>query len=316
MRAEGAGGINMISRIDYKNIVLLGAPVEEGAGRLGCAMGPAALRLAGIQPALEKLGHKVEDRGNLAPEEMAGFTLPGLARHAALIGGWTRTLERAAYEALKEGRLPVFLGGDHSLSMGTVAGAVRHAEEQGRKLFVLWMDAHADFNTPATSPSGNMHGMSVAFFCGADGFSGILPDDRPAVAPEHVFMCGIRSVDADERAELAKAGVNVFDMRFIDENGIVAAMKRIIETVKRAGGLLHLSFDTDFLDPDIAPGTGTTVRGGGTYREAHVAMEMLYDSGLVTSLDIVELNPFLDDRGKSAYLLVELMGSLFGQKIF
>ncbi|RCS22292.1 arginase [Phyllobacterium salinisoli] len=306
----------MISQIDRKNIVLLGAPVEEGAGRLGCAMGPAALRLAGIGPALEKLGHTVEDRGNLAPENLSGFTLPGLARNAALIGGWTRTLDCAAYETLKNGKMPIFLGGDHSLSMGTVAGAVRHAEEQGRKLFVLWMDAHADFNTPATSPSGNMHGMSVAFFCGVDGFSGILPDDRPAVAPENVFMCGLRSIDPDERAELTRAGVNVFDMRFIDENGIVAAMKRVIETVRQADGLLHLSFDTDFLDPEIAPGTGTTVRGGGTYREAHVVMEMLYDSGLVTSLDIVELNPFLDDRGKSAYLLVELMSSLFGQKIF
>lgn len=302
--------------IDHKNIVLLGAPVEEGAEQLGCAMGPAALRLAGIQPALEKLGHEVDDRGNLAPDHIAGLALAGSARDAALIAGWTRTLERAAYETLKEGRLPIFLGGDHSLSMGTVAGAARHAADTGRKLFVLWMDAHADFNTPATSPSGNMHGMPVAFFSGAGGFSGILPDDRPVVPPQQVFLCGIRSIDPDERAELTKAGVNVFDMRFIDENGIVAAMRRVIEAVKREGGLLHVSFDTDFLDPDIAPGTGTLVRGGGTYREAHLVMEMLYDSGLVSSLDIVELNPFLDDRGKSAYLLVELVSSLFGQKIF
>ncbi|PYE86353.1 arginase [Phyllobacterium leguminum] len=306
----------MITQTSHKHVTLLGAPVEEGAESLGCAMGPAALRLAGIRPALEKLGHQVEDRGDLAPENQDTFALPGSARNAPLIVGWTRTLERAAYQTLKDGRLPIFLGGDHSLAMGTVAGAARHAAEQGRPLFVLWMDAHADFNTPATSPSGNMHGMPVAFFCGADGFSGILPDDRPLVAPEQVFLCGIRSIDPAERAELAKAGVNVFDMRFIDENGIVAAMKRVIETVRQAGGLLHVSFDTDFLDPDIAPGTGTTVRGGGTYREAHLVMEMLYDSGLVTSLDIVELNPFLDDRGKSAYLLVELVSSLFGQKIF
>jgi arginase len=301
---------------DYKKITLLGAPVEEGAGKRGCALGPAALRLAGIQPALEQLGHDVEDRGNLEPQKIGDFSLEGSARDAALIAGWTRTLDEAAYSALKDGRLPVFLGGDHSLAMGTVAGAARHAAEEGRKLFVLWMDAHADFNTPATSLSGNMHGMSIAFFCGADGFSGILPDDRPLVAPQNVFLCGIRSIDPAERAELAKAGVNVFDMRFIDENGIVAAMRRVIDEVKRENGLLHLSFDTDFLDPEIAPGTGTTVRGGGTYREAHLAMEMLYDSGLVTSLDIVELNPFLDDRGKTSYLLVELVSSLFGQKIF
>ncbi|WP_420960481.1 arginase [Brucella sp. IR073] len=300
----------------HKKIILLGAPVEEGAECLGCSMGPAALRLAGIGPALERLGHEVEDRGNLAPEELPDFALPGAVKNAPVIAGWTRTLERAAYDARKEGGVPVFLGGDHSLSMGTVAGAARHAAEQGKKLFVLWLDAHADFNTPATSLSGNMHGMPVAFFCGAEGFSGILPDDRPVVAPNHVFLCGIRSIDPAERAELARAGVNVFDMRFIDENGIVPAIKRVTETVSQAGGLLHVSFDTDFLDPEIAPGTGTTVRGGGTYREAHLVMEMLHDSGLVSSLDIVELNPFLDDRGKTAYLLVELVSSLFGQKIF
>ncbi|GGA90143.1 arginase [Brucella endophytica] len=300
----------------HKKIVLLGAPVEEGAESAGCAMGPAALRLAGIGPALERLGHEVEDRGNLSAEHLPAFALHGAAKNAPLIAGWTRTLERAAYDALNESGVPVFLGGDHSLSMGTVAGAARHAAEQGRELFVLWMDAHADFNTPATSLSGNMHGMPVAFFCGREGFSGILPDDMPVVAPNHVFLCGIRSIDPAERAELAKAGVNVFDMRFIDQNGIVPAIKCVLETVAQAGGLLHVSFDADFLDPEIAPGTGTTVRGGGTYREAHLVMEMLYDSGLVSSLDIVELNPFLDDRGKTAYLLVELVSSLFGQKIF
>ncbi|MGH6760653.1 MAG: arginase [Phyllobacterium sp.] len=306
----------MAYQIKTRDIALIGAPVEEGAGKLGCAMGPSALRLAGLGPALEALGHAVEDHGNLTPENMAGFQLAGLAKNADTVGGWTRALERAAYETLKSGRTPIFLGGDHSLSMGAVAGAVRHAHEQHRKLFVLWMDAHSDFNTPLTSPSGNMHGMSVAFFCGFDGFDGILSADRPVVQPDHVFMCGIRSVDRDEHTELMRAGVNVFDMRSVDEIGMAAVMKRVIETVKRAGGMLHLSFDTDFLDPDLAPGTGTTVRGGATYREAHVAMEMLHDSGLVTSLDLVELNPFLDDRGKSAYLLVELVGSLFGQRIF
>ncbi|HET7412334.1 MAG TPA: arginase [Pararhizobium sp.] len=299
-----------------RTITLLGAPVEEGAGQLGCGMGPSALHVAGLQPALEKLGHTVIDRGNLAPDPMPGFALAGNTRNAPVIAGWTRALERAAFETLQEGAFPIFLGGDHSLSMGSVAGVARHAAAERRPLFVLWLDAHADFNTPQTSPSGNMHGMSVAFFSGLAGFEGILPASRPIVRPDRVSLLGVRSIDADERTALTEARVNVHDMRAIDEFGIVPIVRSLIETVGETDGLLHVSLDVDFLDPSIAPGVGTTVRGGATYREAHLVMELLSDSGLVSSMDLVELNPFLDMRGQSALLLVELVSSLFGQEIF
>ena len=200
--------------------------------------------------------------------------------------------------------------------MGSVSGVARHAAEAKRPLFVLWLDAHSDFNTPATSPSGNMHGMPVAFFCGEQGFDGILPADRPLVPSKNVFQLGIRSIDPAERDAISRRGVNVFDMRTVDERGAAAIMRDVIRTVSDANGLLHVSLDVDFLDPDVAPGVGTTVPGGATVREAHLVMEMLCDSGLVTSLDLVELNPFLDDRGKSARVMVELTASLFGRRIF
>jgi len=192
------------------------------------------------------------------------------------------------------------MGGDHALSMGSVSGMLRYARDIDRPIFVLWLDAHADFNSPVTSPSGNIHGMPVAYVCGEADLGAILPHDRPLIDPKRVFQVGIRSVDTRERDEIAEHGVNVFDMRSIDENGIGYIMKSILSTVARENGLLHVSFDVDFLDPDLAPGVGTTVPGGATYREAHLIMEMLCDSGLVSSLDLVELNPYLDDRGKSA----------------
>lgn len=199
--------------------------------------------------------------------------------------------------------------------MGSVSGMARHAQDVGRPLFVLWLDAHADFNSPATSPSGNMHGMPVAFFCGEAEFAPILPKDRPLVDPKKVYQVGIRSVDAREREEIAEHGVNVFDMRAIDEMGMAHIIRQIVDEVRAANGLLHVSLDVDFMDPELAPGVGTTVPGGATFREAHLIMEVLCDSGLVSSLDVVELNPFLDDRGKSARILVELTASLFGRRI-
>lgn len=300
-----------------KTVALFGVPVDEGAGRAGCKMGPEALRVADLAHELRELGHVVEDRGNLAPELVeTSFAVPGAARNARLIAGWTRTLERAAYESLAGSEFPVFMGGDHSLAMGTVAGAAGHAAEIGRPLMVLWLDAHADFNTPLTSPSGNMHGMPVAYFCGRSGITGILNDDRPLVQPQDVFIFGARSIDFDERQALRQAGLNVYDMRLIDEFGVVGVMRDILDRVAAAKAMLHVSLDVDFLDPEIAPGVGTPVRGGATYREAHLVMEMLYDRGLATSLDLVELNPFLDERGKSALLLVELVASLFGRQVF
>jgi arginase len=299
-----------------RTIELIGAPVEAGAGRRGCIMGPAALRVAGIDDTFVSLGHFVVDLGDVAPATDPAFRLEGTARNAGAIAGWTRALDEAGYQSMRRGAFPVFLGGDHSLSMGSVSGVARYAAEAGRPLFVLWLDAHTDFNTPRTSLSGNMHGMPVAFFCGEAGFDGILPADRPVVAPQNVFQLGIRSVDPAEREAIGLRGVNVFDMRMLDERGVAAIMRNVIRTVADAHGLLHVSLDVDFLDPDVAPGVGTTVPGGTTFREAHLVMEMLCDSGLVASLDLVELNPFLDDRGKSARIMVELTASLFGRRIF
>lgn len=299
-----------------KTIDLIGAPVEVGASRRGCVMGSAALRVAGLEETLASLGYAVVDRGDVAPVADPTVRLAGEARNAPEIAGWTRALDAAAYQSMQRGAFPVFLGGDHSLSMGSVSGVARHAAEAGRPLFVLWLDAHSDFNTPATSPSGNMHGMPVAFFCGEGGFDGILPADRPLVPAKNVYQLGIRSIDPAERDAVSQRGVNVFDMRALDERGAATILRDVIRTVSEAGGLLHVSLDVDFLDPDVAPGVGTTVPGGATFREAHLVMEMLCDSGLVASLDLVELNPFLDDRGKSARIIVELTASLFGRRIF
>ena len=299
-----------------RTIELIGAPVEAGAGRRGCVMGSDALRVAGIGETLASLGYAVVDRGNVTPHADTAIRLPGAARNAGEITGWTRALGAAGHDAMQRGAFPLFLGGDHSLAMGSVSGVARHAASVGKPLFVLWLDAHSDFNTPHTSPSGNMHGMPVAFFCGEEGFDGILPAGRPLVTPDNVFQLGIRSVDPAEREAVSRRGVNVFDMRALDERGAASIMRDIIATVSKAGGLLHVSLDVDFLDPDVAPGVGTTVPGGATFREAHLVMEMLCDSGLVASLDLVELNPFLDDRGKSARIMVELTASLFGRRIF
>jgi arginase len=299
-----------------RSVTLIGAPLEEGSGRRGAAMGPAALRIAGVDQTLIELGHDVADIGDLRIVPAMDLPNHPKAHNQRIVGAFTRALESSVHDVAAAGRFPLILGGDHSLSMGSVSGMARYAASKGRPLFVLWLDAHADFNSPATSPSGNIHGMPVAFFCGEAEFAEILPKDRPFVDPKNVFQVGIRSVDAREREEIHEHGVNVFDMRAIDEQGIGAIMREILDVVTKANGLLHVSLDLDFLDPEIAPGVGTTVPGGATFREAHLVMEMLSDSGLVSSLDLVELNPFLDDRGKSARILVELTASLFGRRIF
>jgi arginase len=279
-------------------------------------MGPTALRIAGIETTLIELGHRVTDSGDLRPVPAADLPEHPQAHNLKIVGAFTRALEAKVYNVASSGGFPLILGGDHSLSMGSVSGMARHAAEVGRPLFVLWLDAHSDFNSPATSPSGNIHGMPVAFFCGEAEIESVLPAGRPLVDPTKVFQVGIRSVDPREREEIREHGVNVFDMRSLDEQGVAAIMRKVLDTVSAANGLLHVSFDVDFLDPDIAPGVGTTVPGGATYREAHLIMEMLSDSNLVSSLDLVELNPFLDDRGKSARVLVEMAASLFGRRIF
>ncbi|QLF68629.1 arginase [Peteryoungia desertarenae] len=300
---------------DNASVTLIGVPLEEGSGRGGCSMGPAALRIAGIAATLTELGYRITDRGDLRPAPAEDLAPMAGAKNLQTVGAFCRAIEQATFEAAAQGSVPVLLGGDHSLSMGSVSGMARYARTLGRPLFVLWLDAHADFNSPETSPSGNMHGMPVAYFCGQAEFAPILDAARPLVDTTRVYQVGIRSVDVEERRLIAKHNVTVFDMRAIDEEGIGSIVRRILSHVENEDGLLHVSLDVDFLDPDVAPGVGTTVPGGATFREAHLIMEMLHDSKRVSALDIVELNPFLDDRGRSARIMVDLASSLFGKKI-
>jgi arginase len=281
-------------------------------------MGPAALRTAGLLTVLDGLGLEVKDHGDLVISDMADMAdaPPDNAKHYREIQRWTRALSARAYELARSGAIPIFLGGDHTLSMGSVNGVVRHWHESGRELFVVWLDAHADYNTPATTLSGNMHGMSAAFLCGEPGLNSLLGGEpRASIEPDQLELFGTRSIDKLEKDLLRDRRINVADMRQIDEFGVGVLIRRVIDKVKARDGVLHVSFDIDFLDPSVAPGVGTTVPGGATYREAHLVMEMLHDSGLVQSVDIVELNPFLDERGRTARTAVELIGSLFGQQI-
>lgn len=294
-----------------QRITLIGAPIEVGTHEPGALMGPAALRTAGIVRTLRDLGHEVEDRGDVAPTGLA----PG-ATGLAAVSAWARALSEAVEAALSEDAVPLAAGGDHSLSLGSVDGAMRHCARTGRPLMVLWLDAHADFNTPETSPSGNVHGMPLAALCGEPGFAGLFrPPAPPPLDPRRVHLFGLRSVDAGERALVRARKVGVTDMREIDEFGVVAPLRRVLQRAAEMEAHLHVSFDIDFLDPSIAPAVGTAVPGGATFREAHLIMEMLHDSGRVCSLDVVELNPFLDERGRSARVLVELVASLFGRRI-
>jgi arginase len=300
-------------------IAVLGAPVEAGAGVPGAAMGPAMLRTAGIVRALRDLGCDVEDRGDLSPPPpLAHAAVPeGRAHHFAHVSAWARALARATYAIARSGRTPIVLGGDHSLAMGSIGGLARYAAEAGRELFVLWLDAHSDFNSPLTSPSGNMHGMSLAMLCREPGLEAVFGDEPHGfIEPGRLHLFGIRSIDSGERRLLRDRGVDVVDMRMLDEHGFAVSIRRIVDRVRARNGLLHVSLDVDFLDPAIAPGVGTAVPGGATYREAHLVMELLYESSLSPSLDIVELNPFLDERGKSALLLVDLTASLFGRQVY
>lgn len=294
---------------------LIGAPVQEGAGRLGCDMGPSALRTAGMAAALAELGHEVRDLGNLQPAPLRPLHHPNAAvRQLPQTVGWLEALQETAYRESAEG-LPIFMGGDHALAAGTIPGLARRAAERGRPFFVLWLDAHSDFHTLETTESGNLHGTPVAYFIGRQGFEGYYPPLSHPVPPQNVCMLGIRSIDGAERVALRADGVTVHDMRTIDEHGVGTLLTAFLSRVAAAGGLLHVSLDVDFLDPGIAPAVGTTVPGGATFREAHLIMEMLHDSGLVSSLDLAELNPFLDERGRTASLLVDLTASLLGRQV-
>jgi arginase len=276
-------------------------------------MGPEALRVAGLAEALRQHGAELVDRGNLA-----GPTNPWLPpvdgyRHLAEVVAWNRAVHDAVLAELREGRLPLVLGGDHSLSIGSIGAVARHCRDVGKKLRVLWFDAHADFNTSALTPSGNIHGMPAACLCGQGPQPLIeIGGQVPALNPKWIRQIGIRSVDTGEKRLVHQVGLEVFDMRHIDEMGMRHTMELALATLD-AHTHLHVSFDVDFLDAELAPGVGTTVPGGPTYREAQLCMEMIADTGRLASLDVMELNPALDVRNKTAVLAVDLIESLFGK---
>ena len=262
------------------------------------------------------MGHGVDDWGDLPLPQVAALPHPNPAVHSlAETLAWTDMLADKVDDALSAGALPIVLGGDHSLALGSVTGAANFAKRQGRPLFLLWLDAHSDFHTPLTTTTGNLHGTPLAYIAGRDGFDAFPPFPAP-VRADRICMFGIRSVDPAEQAAMQERDIQVNDMRVIDEHGIVAPLRAFLNKCRAEGGMLHVSLDVDFLDPTIAPAVGTTVPGGTTHREAHLVMELLHESGLVTSLDLVELNPFLDDRGMTARLMVDLVGSLMGKKVF
>jgi arginase len=295
--------------------ILIGAPVEAGTGRRGAEMGAAAFRAAGLAETLRDLGLAVEERAAVSIGPVSPRAHPnGAIRDLASIAAWTEAIASASYKAAGEG-MPIFLGGDHSIAAGTISGIARRRHEEGKELFVLWLDAHTDYHTLDSTESGNLHGVPMAYVVGRPGFDGWFPPLSHAVKPENVCMLGLRSVDPAERAALRESLITVHDMRAIDENGIPPLLGAFLDRVRAANGTLHVSLDVDFLDPDIAPGVGTTVPGGATFREAHLVMEMLHDAGCVSSLDVVELNPFLDERGRTALLMVDLVASLMGRRI-
>ncbi|MFZ4288385.1 arginase [Variovorax sp. HJSM1_2] len=297
----------------FPTAVLIGAPTDVGAGARGASMGPEALRVAGLKEALQSHGLKVIDQGNLSGPPNPWQPPVNGYRHLPEVVAWNEAVCDAVYGVLQQGQMPILLGGDHCLGLGSIAAVARHCRETGKKLRVLWLDAHADFNTSELTPSGNVHGMPVACLCG------LGPDvltriggQTPALLPQQIRQIGIRSVDEGEKRLVHAQRLEVFDMRFIDEQGMRQTMQQALAGLDDETHL-HVSFDVDFLDPDIAPGVGTTVPGGPTYREAQLCMEMIADSGKLASLDIVELNPALDVRNRTAVLAVDLVESLFGK---
>jgi arginase len=296
-----------------KQVSLIGAPTDIGAGSRGASMGPEALRVAQLVPVLESHGLEVLDRGNLAGPANAWLPAVGGYRHLAEVVAWNRAVHEAVHAELKAARMPILLGGDHCLAIGSISAVARHCREAGKKLRVLWLDAHADFNTSELTPSGNIHGMPVACLCGHGPKELVeIGGTVPALNPKAVRQIGIRSVDPGEKRFVHQVGLEVFDMRYIDEMGMRHTMELALATLD-ANTHLHVSFDVDFLDPEIAPGVGTTVPGGPTYREAQLCMEMIADTGRLASLDVMELNPALDVRNKTATLAVDLIESLFGK---
>lgn len=297
-----------------RKCILIGAPIDSGKRRTGCLMGPDSYRTAGLAEALGDLGHIVEDMGNLSPASHGQEPDDTHLHQPNRTIGWTHRLIRAGQEAAQRG-LPIFLGGDHALALGSVAGMANHAATVDRPLFVLWLDAHSDFHTPETTASGNLHGTPLGYVTGRGGFTGFPAITNP-VPEENICIIGLRSVDTAEREALQNSNIRFHDMRQIDEHGIARPLAAFLDHVASQNGMLHVSLDVDFLDPSIAPAVGTTVPGGATMREGHLVMEMISDSGLMTSLDLVELNPFLDERGRTAHLMVDLAASALGRRVF
>ena len=301
-----------------RSIRILGVPLDLGASRRGVDMGPSAMRVAGLEARLEALGHQVSDGGNILVEIAETQTLGNKsARYLSEITETcTRTAE-AVVKALEEGMTPLLLGGDHSLAAGSVSGVAEFYRRKGEKIGVLWIDAHSDINTPKTSPSGNVHGMPLAALLGLgpEPLSTIF-GYAPKIAAENTVLIGVRDIDAAERENIRRAGVaQVYTMRDIDERGMRAVMEEALRVAGDGAAGYHVSLDMDWIDPEDAPGVGTPVRGGATYREAHLAMEILADDGRLLSFEIVEVNPVIDEHNRTADLAVDLACSAFGKKI-
>ncbi len=299
------------------HIALIGAPMDLGAGRRGVDMGPSALRVANLNGRLKDLGYAVDDLGNVTVVQPE--TEPAGNASAKYLPQITATCEEVAElvrQSLKDGKFPMVLGGDHSIAVGTVSGVSKYFHDRGLSIGLLWIDAHADMNTPESSPSGNIHGMPLACI------TGLGPEElthiygfAPKVNPHSTVMIGIRSVDGLERGVVYKSGVRAFTMRDIDERGMQAVIQEAVRIASAGTAGFHVSLDMDSVDPQEAPGVGTPVKGGITYREAHLAMELLCDSGLMTSLEVVEVNPVIDEANRTALLAVELVMSAMGKRI-
>ena len=312
-----ATSTNIPSSISLKKIQLIGVPLDLGQARRGVDMGPSAVRVAGLEARLEALGHIVEDSGNVAVA-MAELKKEGDS-HAKYLKEITATCTKSAelvVKALEAGKVPMVLGGDHSVAAGTVSGVAEFYRRDNKKIGLIWIDAHSDINTPETSPSGNVHGMPLAALMGLGPAElGNIYNFWPKVKPENCVLFGVRDVDATEKENIRRAGIEVVTMRDIDERGMRAVMEDALRMAGRGTVGYHVSLDMDWIDPEDAPGVGTPVRGGATYREAHLAMEIIADHGRMLSFEIVEVNPVLDEQNQTADLAVELALSAFGKKI-